>query len=151
MNRVLACVALISVAACHESTAPFPNAALRGDYVLSSVNGKDLPANIADASYPIMLVADTIHFDGVFTATRDWTLRQPSSLQPAPLNKLSETVYYELTGTSLSFSSCPPGASCLNCIDACVRLEPESGRIVLGLSLLMLDYAGAKYLYRKVG
>lgn len=101
MNRLsvwVACGLLAPLAACHEATAPLTDAALHGDYVLASVNGRDLPANIADASYPIMLLADTVHFDGVYIATRHWTLREPSSLQPAPLSKLSETVFYNVTG-----------------------------------------------------
>jgi hypothetical protein len=116
------------------------------------VNGRDLPANIGDLSYPIMLLADTIHFDGVYTATRYWTLREPSSLQPAPLSKLSETLVYDVTRTTVSFSSCPPFAACAACPpgDACTRLEPDAGQMVLGLSLLTLDYGGARYLYRRV-
>ena len=152
MNRVLACLALLSFAACHEATAPLTSAALHGDYVLTSVNGRDLPANIADASYPVMLLGDTIHFDGVYTATRHWTLRQPSSLQPAPLSKLSDTFFYDVAGTAMSFPWCPPGTACTPCppLDACGRVGPDSGRIVLGLSVLVLDYGDARYLYRRV-
>ena len=148
MNR-LAYVFLIALAACHESTAPFTNAALRGDYVLASVNGKGLPANVADAANPIMLLGDTIHFDGVYTATRHWTLRDPSSTQQAPSTKLFETVYYDVTRMSVSFAACPPGAACRVCPDACAYFGPDSGQIVLGLSRLFLYYQGAKYFYQK--
>ena len=152
MNRALVCFALLSLAACHESTSPLTNAALRGDYVLASVDGKDLPANIADKANPVMLLGDTIHFDGVYTATRHWTLRQPSSLQPAPLNKLSETVFYDVTGTSVSFGSCPPEAACRACPpgQACAYIGPDSGQIVLGLSRLFLYYRDARYFYQIV-
>jgi hypothetical protein len=140
----------VAAAGCRESTAP--DVELRGDYVVMSVGGRALPANIGDASYPIMLLADTMHFDGAGTATRHWTLRQPSSLQPAPLTKLSEIVGYSVSGTTVTFFSCPPEAACSACPPGanCARLGPQSGQIAVGIPLVILDYGGPKYLYRRV-
>lgn len=123
-----------------------------GEYVVTTVNGRQLPVNVADQSSPRMLLADTMRFDGKGTATHSWTLREPSSLQPAPLTKLSQTLYYSFTGAAIDFSICPPGAPCLWCPPNadCNVAPPPTGHIVLGLSWLVLDYGQSRYVYQRV-
>lgn len=113
---------------------------LRGTFILRSVNGAPLPADISiQPTYQMTLLADTLRFERTGLAKMNRTERlQYSSSEPAVVHLtldfavriVGETIYLKFL--------CPPGADCIN------RGE-LSGHLVDGNTLMLGD--SQPYLY----
>src|SRR5438270_12679420 len=64
------------IGGCRATTEPAV-ALLQGTFVLRTLNGAALPADLStEPSYHLFLIADTLRFDGQGTVSRGWTMQQ---------------------------------------------------------------------------
>lgn len=127
-------VAVLATAGCRSSGEPL-GLLLHGTFVLRTVNGAALPADVSiSPSYQMTLLADTLRFEGKGLAKMGRTERlQPSTLPPTVVHFtldfavriVGETIYLKFL--------CPFGAFCISTAEI-------SGHLVDG-NTLMLDGA----------
>ena|SRR5690349_4570786 len=111
----LALIAAIAVGGCRSSSEPV-RLLLRGTFVLRTVNGAPLPADVSSqTNYQVTLVADTLRFDGQGLARMGRTeVVQHSTSAPIvehsaanfAVRIVRETIYLDFL--------CPPGADCFS-------------------------------------
>jgi hypothetical protein len=108
----LTAIVCAGIASCRDASAPRHTDELRGDFVVVRVNGARLPADVSgDGSGGILLLADTLHFDGSGNATHGWTLLEQTGASSVFQATLHLT--YEVDGPVLRlFAYCPPNANC---------------------------------------
>lgn len=112
---VLALIAAISVGGCRSSSDPV-RLLLRGTFILRTVNGASLPADVSSRTdYRVTLLADTLQFDGQGLAKMGRTdVVQHSSSAPIvehstahfAVRIVGEAIYLDFI--------CPPGADCFS-------------------------------------
>jgi hypothetical protein len=130
-------VAAFGVAACRSTTAP-SEAVLRGTYVLRDVNGAALPATISNTSVRVLLIADTIRFDGAGTALASSTTREEYSGQEPRVVRTTVDLYYTVHADTIRIGiRCPPNANCTG---------PSTGHLV-SRSVVTVVHGPAVYLY----
>ena len=112
---VVLCIAVTVLSACRDAVAP-AEAAVRGTYALVSVNGKALPADMtSDGSGRILLLSETMAFDGHGNATDELTERDSLSSAPAQVFLARRLLAYSVDGSTIHFTvECGPGVSCIN-------------------------------------
>jgi hypothetical protein len=98
------------LAACSDATAPDPEAAAVGNYVLMSVNGGPLPALIfqnAAGRIDVISGALTLRADRSFTEARD--IRTTSGTT-SRVDTARDNGGYSVTGTQITFTIPPTGS-----------------------------------------
>ena len=121
--RCLVTVTLILTAAtsCHNALAPV-DAVLEGTYVLTTVNGMALPADLSNGDPGrLILLSETIRFNGAGGAIDDVTERDSLSSAPAQVVFGTIELSYHVDGSVVHFKVlCGPGASCTQSPDATI-------------------------------
>jgi len=117
-------LAVIGAAGCRSSGEPLP-LMLRGTFVLRTVNGGPLPADISiQPNYQVILLADTLRFDSRRLARRARTERlQSSTLAPTVAHTTADFAVRIVGETIYLDFLCPFGAFC-------TTNGPEVGRLV---------------------
>ena len=126
------------VSGCRTSTEPSA-AVLRGIFVVRSLNGVALPADFSgSSSYQLMLMADTLRFDGKGTASRRWTMQQQfAGDAPITLSYALDYDYRIADHTLYLEVRCSPLANCVG---------SPTGRAV-GHDSLLVQSGSVKYLF----
>jgi hypothetical protein len=104
---------MIAMAACRLTTEPNLSF-LRGTYVLETVDGRRLPADLSgDASIQLTLFADTMRFDGIGGTVQLSTMSVRVSGTEPVVRQYSSPMTYEIRGSSVRFGIfCPIDADC---------------------------------------
>jgi hypothetical protein len=121
----------VGVAGCRDANGPYD--ALRGRYVLVSVDAKPLPVLLNDYSTAqFYLVGDTLRFDGLGTVAETNVIREDvAATGGSELHREQNSFDYVLSGDSVHFVfDCPPFAGCI---------APPVGSILPGGTLIMVD------------
>jgi hypothetical protein len=121
--RYLVTVTLILTAttSCQNTLAPV-DAVLKGTYALTTVNGMALPADLSNGDPGrLILLSETIRFDGAGRAIDDMTERDSLSSAPAQVVFATIELSYHVDGSVVHFKAlCGPGASCTQVPDATI-------------------------------
>lgn len=112
---------------------------LRGTFVVADVNGAALPAAISTtATSRVVLVADTLSFDGFESAEQSTTTRQASPGAASSESHRSVGLIYKVTRDSIRLGiACPPNANC----------TPFTVGHVVNRDIFTLTYGANGYLY----
>ena len=122
-----ACVAVLVIAACHDTSAPLP----RADYVLTAIDGRSLPTFISPVPEGPTVLSGTFLLDGGSHATANEQRRDFSG------NEYTFTASYRYTisGNVIQFDFDPHcGGPAIDCI------RPPTGTI--SGNHLLIDYSG---------
>lgn len=107
-------VAALAVSACHSTGEPLALLLRRGTFVLRTVNGGSLPADISiQPANEMVLLADTLRFEGNGRATRGRTERLQFSTSAPEVVHFTSDYRVQFDGeTIFLYFVCPPGANC---------------------------------------
>jgi hypothetical protein len=107
-----AAIVCVGIASCRDASAPRHTNELRGDFVVVKVNGARLPVDVSGSLSGLLLLADTLHFDGAGNAAQSRTLLEQTSTTSRIIHG-TQQLTYEVDGPTLRlFAYCPPNANC---------------------------------------
>jgi hypothetical protein len=108
-------IALLSAGGCRSSGEPL-GLLLRGTFVLRTVAGAPLPADVSSQTdYQITLLADTLRFDGQGLAKMGRTERVQHSTAAPIVDHSTADFAVRIVGDAIYLDFlCPPGADCFS-------------------------------------
>ena len=110
---VVAAMVALAIGGCRSSGEPL-GLLLHGAFVLRTVNGGPLPAEVStQPTYQVTLLADTLRFDGKELAKRGRTERLQSSTSAPEVVHFSSDYRVRIDGEAIYlYFVCPPNANC---------------------------------------
>ena len=117
---------------CHSTGEPLA-LLLRGTFVLRTVNGGPLPADVStQPPYQTILLADTMRFEGKGLATASVTQRFQSPTSPPEVVNYKFDYRVRIVGETIYLTFiCPPNANCINITEVSGHLA-DANTFVLG-------------------